>query len=98
MAMGTPVVARTHLAGCSGGLEAARVLGARSATGALSSLVAKEGEVEDIRRHERTGRPLGDAGFLAELEARFGRRPRPGERSKANAVRAGNRLITYGVV
>ena len=83
--MGTPVVAQTHLAGCSGGLEAARVLGARSATGALSSLVAKEGEVEDIRRHERTGRPLGDAGFLTELEERLGRRLRPGKRGRRKA-------------
>jgi putative transposase len=26
-----------------------------------------------IRRHERTGRPLGEAGFVSRLESRLGR-------------------------
>jgi putative transposase len=37
-----------------------------------------ERQADALRQHERTGRPLGDAGFVAELEARLGRRLRPG--------------------
>lgn len=40
----------------------------------------KERDADDLRRHERTGRPLGSAGFLNELAARLGRRLRPGKR------------------
>ncbi|MFZ1430116.1 MAG: hypothetical protein WAS21_25500 [Geminicoccaceae bacterium] len=40
----------------------------------------KERKADDLRRHERTGRPLGSAGFLNELEARLGRRVQPGKR------------------
>ena len=45
-----------------------------------------EGEQEALRLHERTGRPLGDARFLAKLERLAGRvlRPRkPGPKKKA---------------
>jgi len=38
-----------------------------------------------LRRHARTGRPLGDAGFIARLEANLGRRLRrrkPGPKAK----------------
>src|SRR5690242_15145575 len=38
-----------------------------------------ERDADDLRRHERTGRPLGSAGFLHELEARLGCRLRPGK-------------------
>ena len=34
----------------------------------------RESERETPRHHARTGRPLGSAGFIAELEARLGRR------------------------
>ena len=45
-----------------------------------------EGEQEALRLRERTGRPLGDARFLAKLERLAGRvlRPRkPGPKKKA---------------
>jgi putative transposase len=35
--------------------------------------------LEALRRHTRTGRPLGSAAFLERLEARLGRRLRPGK-------------------
>lgn len=41
--------------------------------------------LEDLRGHERTGRPLGAAAFVADLEARLGRplAPRkPGRKPK----------------
>ena len=39
----------------------------------------EEEHVERLRRHLRTGRPLGDAAFIARLESRFHRtlRKRP---------------------
>ena len=42
-------------------------------------LAAEEENVEPLRRHLRTGRPLGDAAFIARLESRFHRtlRKRP---------------------
>ena len=33
--------------------------------------------IEEARRHERTGRPLGSDGFVARLERRLGRALRP---------------------
>jgi putative transposase len=33
--------------------------------------------IQDVRRHTRTGRPLGSDTFLSKLEARLGRRLRP---------------------
>jgi len=50
-------------------------------------LAAEEDEamLERLRRHGRTGRPLGDAGFIARLEADLGRRLRrrkPGPKAK----------------
>jgi putative transposase len=34
-------------------------------------------ELRALRRHNRTGRPLGDDGFIARLEQTAGRRLRP---------------------
>jgi len=52
----------------------------------LKSAMPEE-ELRDIRRHARTGRPLGDESFLARLEAMVGRllqsqkrRPKPKQR------------------
>lgn len=42
-------------------------------------LVAEE-EWELLRRHERTGRPLGGEGFVADLESVVGRQLRPHKR------------------
>lgn len=41
-------------------------------TGALLSE-----EMEDIRQHERTGRPLGSASFIEQLESNLGRKLKP---------------------
>jgi len=37
----------------------------------------QEEDVERLRRHGRTGRPLGDPAFLARLETRLDRRLHP---------------------
>jgi len=37
-------------------------------------LAAEEENVEPLRRHLRTGRPLGDPAFIARLESRLARR------------------------
>ena len=42
----------------------------------LSSALSTE-EMEDFRRHERTGRPLGDISFVEQLERRLGRKLAP---------------------
>ena len=49
----------------------------------LAAAEEKE-DVERLRRHLRTGRPLGDAAFLARLEALSGRwlAPRQGGRPR----------------
>ena len=39
-----------------------------------------EGELRDIRRHSRTGRPLGDETFLDRLEGMVGRALKPQKR------------------
>jgi putative transposase len=41
----------------------------------------EQGEFDLVRRHERTGRPLGGEGFIESLETRLGRnlgRHKPG--------------------
>ena len=46
---------------------------------------AEEERLNDIRKHERTGRPLGSEGFLDQLEAaldRFLKRGKPGPKGK----------------
>ncbi len=45
----------------------------------LNSAVPEE-ELKDIRRHGRTGRPLGDESFLARLEGMVGRVLKPQKR------------------
>ena len=42
----------------------------------------KQRDAEKLRRHERTGRPLGDGRFLAKPETRLGRRLRPAKRGR----------------
>ncbi|MEA3346648.1 MAG: transposase [Candidatus Auribacterota bacterium] len=37
----------------------------------------KEGEIEEIKRHTLTGRPLGDIKFIEKLEKKFKKRLRP---------------------
>ena len=48
---------------------------------------AEEEHVSDIRKHERTGRPLGSEGFVERLESaldRFLKRGKPGPKGKQN--------------
>ncbi|MGF1611791.1 MAG: transposase [Kiloniellales bacterium] len=46
-------------------------------------------ERETLRRHERTGRPLGGEGFVAGLEARLGRPLRPRKAGRKPVQREG---------
>ena len=49
------------------------------------SQAAPQHQVEELRRHERTGRPLGGEGFVAKLEKALGRilhRRKPGPKRK----------------
>ena len=51
-------------------------------TGSIS-----ENEAEELRVHERTGRPLGDSSFIFSLEALLGktfRHKKPGPKKKQN--------------
>jgi putative transposase len=72
--------ARAHLEGRDDGLVAVAPLLERVGdwraflTGGLA-----EDDLEALRRHARTGRPLGGAAFLEALEARLGRPLRPGK-------------------
>lgn len=73
--------AKAHLTGQDDGLTAREPL--TGAVGDWRGFLAgglQERDADDLRRHERTGRPLGDADFVSELEARLGRRLRSGKR------------------
>lgn len=73
--------ARAHLAACDDELARAKpLLGRVGDWRTLLSLEPDEDEMELIRRHERTGRPLGDDAFVAHLEDRLGRTLRPRKR------------------
>jgi putative transposase len=57
--------------------------------GDWKSFLAEEQEktLNDIRKHERTGRPLGTAGFVEGLELELGRklkRNKPGPKGRSN--------------
>jgi putative transposase len=78
--------ARAHLDGRDDGLVTVAPL--LDAVGDWRGFLAgglRERDADDLRRHERTGRPLGDSRFLAELEERLGRRLRPGKRGRKRA-------------
>jgi putative transposase len=76
--------ARAHLSGEDDGLVSVAPL--RDAIGDWSVFLGgspREEEMEALRRHERTGRPLGDPAFITTLERQLGRRLRrdkPGRR------------------
>jgi putative transposase len=81
--------ARAHLAGRDDGV--ARVAPLLEAVGgdwaAFLDAPGGGGERDALRLHARTGRPLGDARFVAEMEERLGRRLRPLRRGpRARAV------------
>ena len=42
------------------------------------SVEPTEGEVESLRKHERTGRPLGSPSFVGKVESMLKRTLRPG--------------------
>ena len=49
---------------------------------------AREEELKDLRRHSRTGRPLGNETFLERLEAMLGRVLKPQKRGPKTKQRA----------
>jgi len=51
-----------------------------------------EDDLEMLRLHERTGRPLGDEEFVARLEHISGRRLRPGRRGPRPVSEAGEKV------
>jgi putative transposase len=87
--------ARAHLTGRPDGLTDIEALGGLVAN--WESFLANrldDAGLEAIRRGERTGRPLGDAGFVQRLEASTGRRlarqkrgPKPRQAAEAPMAR-----------
>ena len=75
--------ARAHLAGRDDALVAvAPLLELVPDWRAFLAGGLEDDALEAIRRHARTGRPLGTPAFLEDLEARLGRRLRPGKRGR----------------
>jgi len=76
--------ARSHLSGVGDGLcDPAPLLARLSDWQALLRQPGDTGTLDALRRHTRTGRPLGDERFVARLEMQLGRqlrRRRPGPR------------------
>jgi putative transposase len=74
--------ARAHLRGEDDGLAVVQpLLSLEPDWEAFLSVGLPESEAVAVRRHERTGRPAGDAGFVAAMEALTGRllrRQKPG--------------------
>jgi putative transposase len=70
--------ARAHLARCDDILVRWRSLGERfDDWNVLLGGKLPSDAVEDVRRHAKTGRPLGPTGFVQRLEASLGRHLRP---------------------
>lgn len=73
--------ARAHLSGRDDCLvEVAPLLSMIGDWQAFLESAVPEEELRDIRRHSRTGRPLGDESFLERLEGMVGRALRPQKR------------------
>jgi putative transposase len=73
--------ARAHLTGKDDRLMQVRPLLAMVADWqAFLDSATSEEELREVRRHGRTGRPLGDAAFLERVEAVVGRTVRPQKR------------------
>ena len=72
--------AAAHVAGKDDGLVRAQpLLGLVNDWRRFVMTEADQAEVQAIRRHGRTGRPLGDTGFVLRLEKRLRRRLLPGQ-------------------
>jgi putative transposase len=75
--------ARAHLAGRDDALvQVAPLLELVGDWRAFLAGGLEDEALEALRRHTRTGRPLGSAAFLERLEARLGRALRPGKRGR----------------
>jgi len=67
-----------HVSGRGDGLACSNPLGEEVSNWRRFLMEVDEEKVLDrLRRHGRTGRPLGEAGFVRRLERRLGRRLRP---------------------
>lgn len=88
---------RAHLAGRGDGLiEPSALLERFGDWGKFLSADLSRDSVDEIRLHERTGRPLGDGGFVERLEMRVGRRLRhrkPGPTPGTTRRRTGDRQV-----
>jgi len=77
--------ARAHLAGSDDGLVAVRpLLEIAGDWGTFLSAGITDMEYKALRKHERTGRPLGGGKFVSHLEQKLGKRlsPQKGGRPK----------------
>ena len=73
--------ARAHLSGRDDCLvKVAPLLAMIGDWSAFLNSVVSEEELDDLRRHGRTGRPLGDETFLGRLEESLGRALKPKKR------------------
>jgi putative transposase len=73
--------ARAHLSGQDDCLvKVAPLLGMIADWSAFLDSAVSEEELRDLRRHSRTGRPLGDETFLGRLEEKVGRVLKPQKR------------------
>ena len=83
--------ARAHLRGRDDGLvSVAPMLEMIADWPAYLRSGLRESEREVLRQHERTGRPLGSAGFIAGLEARLERRLR---KRKPGPAKGGGKAV-----
>ncbi len=83
--------ARAHLAGRDDGLvKVAPLLALVDDWAGWLGARPDATETETLRRHARSGRPLGDAGFLTALEARLGRAFAPRKRGPKSGPRSPN--------
>ena len=78
--------ARAHISGCDDALvKVSRLLELAPDWRRLLTSAVLEEDVRELRKHERTGRPLGDDDFLVQVEKKLGRvlrRRKPGPKTK----------------
>ena len=58
----------------------------------LEAIANADSVIEEIRKHTRTGRPLGNEVFLDEVESRLGRSVRPAKGGRPTARNASKRI------
>jgi len=75
--------ARAHISGCDDSLvKVAPMLGIVGNWTEYLATAEEESTLDDLRRHERTGRVLGDEGFIEALEGALVRPLKPGKRGR----------------